>query len=258
MTSAHAINRGAIPDLRRQDPGSDFHFVQADEPETAAARIVDLVKTRIPGRFGLDPVPRHPGPVPYEPRRRRRQGAKLNVQLQAALNPNRERTVERFGWSFAPGDKVMQTVNDYHRGIYNGDTGTVADVDTGSNQLTARFHGDEHVYAAGELDALVLAYAATVHKSQGSEYPAVVIPVLTQHFTMLQRKLLYTAVTRGKQLVVLVGQKKAVAIAVRNVTGRRRWSRLKELLKNAAALQPEPAASARYSHSGRPRPALLF
>ena len=251
VTNAHGINRGAIPDLRPPAGDTDFYFVRADEPEKAAERIVDLVKTRIPQRFGLDPIRDIQVLCPMN---RGGAGARaLNAALQRALNPAGERKVERFGWTFAPGDKVMQTVNDYRRDVYNGDTGTVADVDAETDELTVRFHGAEHVYAFGELDTLVPAYAATVHKSQGSEYPAVVIPVLTQHFTMLQRNLLYTAVTRGKRLVVLVGQKKAVAIAVKNVSGRRRWSKLKELLEEAAA---ETAAGDR--HERQPRASMLF
>ena len=232
VTNAHGINRGAIPDLRPPAGDTDFYFVRADEPEKTAERIVDLVKTRIPQRFGLDPLRDIQVLCPMN---RGGAGARvLNVALQAALNPPRDRKVERFGQTFAPGDKVMQTVNDYRKDVYNGDTGTVTEVNTDDEQLTARFHGAEHVYAFGELDDLVLAYAATIHKSQGSEYPAVIVPVLTQHYTMLQRNLLYTAVTRGKRLVVLVGQKKAVAIAVRNVTGRRRWSKLNEWLQDFA------------------------
>ena len=124
----------------------------------------------------------------------------------------------------------MQIENDYDKEVYNGDIGYIDDIDTDAGELTASFDGRAITYGFGELDTLVLAYAATIHKSQGSEYPAVVIPVLTQHYAMLQRNLLYTGVTRGKQLVVLVGQRKAVAIAVRNVSGRRRWSKLKEWL----------------------------
>ena len=124
----------------------------------------------------------------------------------------------------------MQIENDYDKEVYNGDIGYIDDIDTDAGELTARFDGRAITYGFGELDTLVLAYAATIHKSQGSEYPAVVIPMLTQHYAMLQRNLLYTGVTRGKQLVVLVGQRKAVAIAVRNVSGRRRWSKLKEWL----------------------------
>jgi exodeoxyribonuclease V alpha subunit len=148
----------------------------------------------------------------------------LNIELQAALNPVGERKVERFGWTFASGDKVMQIENDYEKDVYNGDIGYIDNVDPDDGELTASFDGRAVTYGFGELDSLVPAYAATIHKSQGSEYPAVVIPVMTQHYVMLQRNLLYTGVTRGKKLVVLVGQKKAVAIAVRNVSGRRRWS----------------------------------
>jgi exodeoxyribonuclease V alpha subunit len=154
----------------------------------------------------------------------------LNVALQAALNPAGECRVERFGWTFARGDKVMQIENDYDKEVYNGDIGYVDAVDAATAELIARFDGRPVTYAFGELDTLVPAYAVTIHKSQGSEYPAVIIPVLTQHYTMLQRNLLYTGVTRGKRLVVLVGQTKAMAIAVRNVSGRRRWSKLYEWL----------------------------
>ena len=228
VTAAHGINRGAIPDLSRPAGESDFYFVPAEDPETAAARIVALVKMRIPKRFGLDPMRDIQVLCPMN---RGGAGARsLNIELQAALNPAGERKVERFGWTFAPGDKVMQIENDYDKEVYNGDIGHVADVDPEAGELTACFEGREIVYGFGELDTLVPAYAATVHKSQGSEYPAVVIPVLTQHYAMLRRNLLYTGVTRGKRLVVLLGQKKAVAIAVRNVSGRRRWSKLDEWL----------------------------
>ena len=128
----------------------------------------------------------------------------------------------------------MQIENDYDREVYNGDIGYIDDVDADANELTAHFDGRAVSYGLGELDALVPAYAATIHKSQGSEYPAVVIPILTQHYAMLQRNLLYTGVTRGKRLVVLVGQKKAIAIAVRNMSGRRRWSKLDEWLGEAS------------------------
>ena len=228
ITSAHRINQGSIPDLSRPEGDSDFYFVQADDPETAVPRIIELVKTRIPQRFGLDPIrdiqvlcPMNRGGV----------GARsLNIELQAALNPAGDRKVERFGWTFAPGDKVMQIENDYDKEVYNGDIGYIDDVDPNAGELTASFDGRSVSYGFGELDTLMPAYAATIHKSQGSEYPAVVIPVMTQHYTMLQRNLLYTGVTRGRKLVVLVGQKKAVAIAVRNVSGRRRWSKLNEWL----------------------------
>jgi ATP-dependent exoDNAse (exonuclease V) alpha subunit len=166
----------------------------------------------------------------------------LNIELQAALNPAGERKVERFGWTFAPGDKVMQIENDYEKEVYNGDIGYIDDVDSDLGELTASFDGRAVTYGFGELDTLVPAYAATIHKSQGSEYPAVVIPVLTQHYAMLQRNLLYTGVTRGKQVVVLVGQTKAVAIAVRNASGRRRWSKLNEWLAATTAVNPAPCS----------------
>jgi exodeoxyribonuclease V alpha subunit len=229
IVNAHCINQGAIPDLRKPEGASDFYFVEAADPEAAVPLIIELVKTRIPRRFGLDPIrdiqvlcPMNRGGV----------GARsLNIELQAALNPAGERKVERFGWTFASGDKVMQVENDYDKEVYNGDIGYVKDVDPDEGELTASFDGRSVVYGFGELDTLVPAYAATIHKSQGSEYPAVVIPVMTQHYTMLQRNLLYTGVTRGKRLVVLVGQKKAVAIAVRSVAGRRRWSKLCDWLR---------------------------
>ena len=228
ITSAHRINQGFMPDLAKPDGSSDFYFVRADDPATAVARIVELVRSRIPKRFGVDPIrdiqvlcPMNRGGI----------GARsLNIELQAALNPAGERKVERFGWTFAAGDKVMQIENDYDKEVYNGDIGYIDDVDPDAGELTASFDGRSVTFGFGELDTLVPAYAATIHKSQGSEYPAVVIPLLTQHYTMLQRNLLYTGVTRGKRLVVLVGQKKAVAIAVRNTSGRHRWSKLGEWL----------------------------
>jgi len=220
-----------MPELNRPEEDSDFYFVPADDPETAVGRILEMVKTRIPRRFGLDPIrdiqvlcPMNRGGV----------GARsLNIELQAALNPAGDRKVERFGWTFSPGDKVMQIENDYDKDVYNGDIGYIHKVDPNAGEIVASFDGRSIPYGFGQLDMLVPAYATTIHKSQGSEYPAVIIPVLTQHYAMLQRNLLYTGVTRGKRLVVLVGQKKAIAIAVRNISGRRRWSKLREWLQLA-------------------------
>ena len=229
ITTAHAINAGRLPDLGKPDGEADFYFVPAADPEQAVSRIVELVAKRIPQRFGFDPIkdiqvlcPMNRGGV----------GARsLNIELQAALNPAGEKKVERFGWTFAPGDKVMQIENDYDKDVYNGDIGMIEDVDLDDGEVAVNFDGRAVTFLFGELDTLVPAYAATIHKSQGSEYPAVVIPVMTQHYAMLQRNLIYTGVTRGKKLVVLVGQKKAVAIAVKNVSGRRRWSKLDEWLE---------------------------
>ena len=238
IVNAHRINDGVVPELDRPEAISDFYFVPADDPESAVPRILELVRTRIPRRFGLDPVrdiqvlcPMNRGGV----------GARsLNIELQAVLNPAGERRVERFGWTFAPGDKVMQVENDYDREVYNGDIGHVEDVDPDLGEVTARFDDRTVAYGFGELDALAPAYATTIHKSQGSEYPAVVIPLMTQHYVMLQRNLLYTGVTRGKRLVVLVGQRKAVAIAVRAASGRRRWSKLREWMHPAHAVASGP------------------
>ncbi len=240
ITNAHRINQGFIPDLDSPATETDFYFVPADEPEKAVARIVEIVSDRIPQRFGLNPMrdiqvlcPINRGGV----------GARsLNIELQAVLNPAGEDKVERFGWTYAPGDKVMQIENDYDKEVFNGDIGYVKAINGDDGELTASFDGRSVTYGFGELDTLVPAYAVTIHKSQGSEYPAVVIPMMTQHYAMLQRNLLYTGVTRGKKLVVLVGQKKALAIAVRNVSGRRRWSKLKEWL--AVRLSSERACDA--------------
>jgi len=229
IVNAHRINEGQMPEATPTGVDrSDFYVIDAAEPEIAAAKIMAVVRDRIPRAFGLDPVrdvqvlcPMNRGGV----------GARsLNIELQKVLNPPGEVRVERFGWTYAPGDKVMQIENDYDKEVYNGDLGIVARIDMEAGDLVATFDGREVVYGFGELDELVLAYATTIHKAQGSEYPAVVIPVMTQHYTMLARNLLYTGVTRGKRLVVLVGQRKAIAVAVRNGGQRRRWSKLREWL----------------------------
>jgi exodeoxyribonuclease V alpha subunit len=227
IVNAHRVNRGQMPDLSVQ-AGSDFFFVEAAEPEEAARKLLTVVRERIPARFGLDPVrdvqvlcPMNRGGV----------GARaLNLALQQALNPPGAQRVERFGWTFCPGDKVMQVVNDYDRDVFNGDLGVISRLDAEEGELCVDFDGREVCYGFGELDELVLAYATTVHKAQGSEYPAVVMPLSTQHYAMLARNLLYTGLTRGKRLVVLVGQRKALGMAVRNQGSGRRWSRLREWL----------------------------
>jgi exodeoxyribonuclease V alpha subunit len=154
----------------------------------------------------------------------------LNIELQNSLKPPGEIRIDRFGWTFCPGDKVMQVENNYDKDVYNGDLGVVSRIDMEEGELQADFDGREVTYGFGELDELVLAYATTIHKSQGSEYPAVVIPLTIQHYPMLQRNLVYTGMTRGKRLVVLVGQRKALAIAVKGARMRRRWSKLREWL----------------------------
>jgi len=243
ITTAHAINAGTIPDLRPPADGAntDFYFLPAETPEQAVALILKVVGERIPARFGLDPI----GQVQVLcPMARGGCGSRsLNIELQKLLNPDPAEQVERFGWRFAPGDKVMQIANDYEKEVFNGDVGTIDAIDADNSELGVLFPTSEAgvqgsrvvVYGWGELDHLVPAYACTIHKSQGSEYPAVVIPLLTQHYAMLQRNLVYTGLTRGKQLVVLVGQKKALAMAVKNHLGRRRYTKLAEWLAPESA-----------------------
>ncbi|MCW6512407.1 SF1B family DNA helicase RecD2 [Lichenifustis flavocetrariae] len=230
IVNAHRINQGQMPEAAQAGAQSDFHIVDAADPAQALAKVLAVVRDRIPKAFGLDPIrdvqvlcPMNRGGV----------GARsLNIELQKALNPPGEARVERFGWIYGPGDKVMQVENNYDREVYNGDLGIVARIDAEAGDLVVTFDGRDVAYPFGELDELVLAYATTIHKSQGSEYPAVVIPVMTQHYTMLARNLLYTGVTRGKKLVVLVGQRRAIAIAVKNGGTRRRWSKLREWLNS--------------------------
>src|SRR3954470_3834465 len=245
VTNAHLINRGKMPDLKPQE-GSDFYFVEAADPETGLEKLLAMVRDRIPRRFGLDPVRDVQVLCPMN---RGGLGARsLNVELQKALTPPGEVRAERFGWTFCPGDKVMQVTNDHLREVYNGDLGIVRRISMEDGELVVDYEGREIAYGFGELDELVLAYATTVHKSQGSEYPAVVIPVTTQHYPMLQRNLIYTAVTRGKRLVVLVGQRRALSIAVRGQQTRRRWSKLKEWLAPAVGLRRD----GRWRAGGRP------
>jgi exodeoxyribonuclease V alpha subunit len=228
IVNAHRINSGEVPDLSPAGAGSDFFFWEADEPEKAAQRLLQIVCERIPARFGLDPMRDVQVLCPMI---RGALGSRsLNAELQKALNPGREPRLERYGWTFSPGDRVMQVENDYDKDVYNGDLGFILSIDPSLSYLTVDFDGRPVEYDVADLDQLVLAYATTIHKSQGSEYPAVVVPVSTQHYAMLQRNLLYTAVTRGRQLVVLVGQKKALGIAVSERRVRRRWTMLRKWL----------------------------
>jgi exodeoxyribonuclease V alpha subunit len=244
IVNAHRINAGKMPELKAVQ-GSDFFFVEAADPEEGVHKLLAVVGSRIPARFGLDPVRDVQVLCPMN---RGGLGARsLNVALQQALNPPGEVRVERFGWSYGVGDKVMQMTNDYERDVYNGDLGMVSAIDPEAGELVVNFEGRDVVYGFGELDELVLAYATTIHKSQGSEYPAVVIPLTTQHYAMLARNLLYTGVTRGKRLVVLVGQRRALAIAVKNGSARRRWSKLGEWLGGAV-----PSPKSREHRQERP------
>ncbi len=224
IRNAHLINKGEIPPLESSpDRLSDFYFIHSADPEKAAELIVDLVRSHIPRRFGLDPVtdiqvltPMHNGAVGTN---------RMNERLQAALNPN-GLEVRRGDRAFRLHDKVMQIRNNYDKDVFNGDMGRISHIDTAERTLSVTC--DERVipYEFDELDELVPAYAISIHKSQGSEYPAVVIPLMMQHYLLLQRNLVYTGVTRGKKLVVLVGEPRALAMAVRNNKTRKRWTRL--------------------------------
>jgi len=229
VVNAHRVNRGEMPDLQASpDRPSDFYFVEIGTPEEGLGKIIQIVAERIPQRFGLDAVR---DVQVLSPMNRGAIGARsLNVELQKVLNPRPPQAVQRFGSTFAIGDKVMQIENDYDKDVYNGDIGFVAAIDQELGDVTVEYDGRPVLYGAHELDQVVLAYATTVHKAQGCEYPAVVIPVTTQHYPMLQRNLIYTGITRGRKLVVLVGQTKALAMAVRGSRTVRRWSKLGDWL----------------------------
>jgi exodeoxyribonuclease V alpha subunit len=234
ITSAHLIRQGKMPELRTAEADSDFHFVERETPEEIAATLVRLVEDRIPKGHHLDPIrdiqvlcPMNRGSIGVR---------ELNSVLQGALNPVRqgEPTVERFGWRFQVRDKVIQTENDYKKEVFNGDIGTIEKIDPVEQELFIRFDDRLVVYDYGELDEVSLAYAVTIHKAQGSEFPAVVIPVAMQHYMLLQRNLIYTGITRAKRLLVVVGQKKALGLAIRNDQSRKRYSGLLSSLKETS------------------------
>ncbi len=230
VTSAHRVNAGRMPDLEvPTEGGSDFYFVAAGDAEDGARKVVEIVRERIPRRFGLDAVR---DVQVLAPMQRGVLGARgLNLALQEALNGDASKpSIEKFGWTYRVGDKVMQTENDYEKEVYNGDIGTIVGLDAEEGELAIEFDGRLVPYPFGELDQVTLAYATTIHKAQGSEYPAVVIPVAMTHYMMLRRNLIYTGITRGKRLVVLVGQKRALALAVRTSDEGRRWSKLHDWL----------------------------
>lgn len=229
ITAAYAVNHGRMPDLRAHEGLSDFYFIESQEPEAIQELIVRLVKERIPGRFGFDPKA---DIQVLAPMNRSQLGARnLNLVLQEALNPSTGGPeVERFGWTFRIGDRVIQTENDYQRDVFNGDLGIVEEINRIEQEMVVRFEGRAVNYDFADLDELSLAYVLSIHKSQGSEFPCVVIPVHTQHYVMLQRNLLYTAATRGKKLVILVGTQKALGIAISRADTRRRYTALRQRL----------------------------
>ena len=229
IVNAHRINGGRMPEAPESTRAeSDFYLIHCEGPEQIQDRLMRVVTERIPGRFGLDPVTEVQVLTPMN---RGALGARsLNVALQERLNPSAQPRITRFGWTYAPGDKVIQLINDYDKEVFNGDIGRITAIDAEEGLMRIDFDGRAVEYALGELDALSLAYATTVHKSQGSEYPAVVIPLATQHYTLLERNLLYTAVTRGRRLVVLIAEPKALAMAVKRAGSHKRLTKLRERL----------------------------
>lgn len=235
VMSAHAINQGRFPDTSN-GKDTDFFFMQQEDPERVAAEIVNLVKNRLPKAYHR----RTSDIQVLTPMQRGIVGAaNLNMALQQALNPSGV-SLNRSGYSFRQGDRVMQLRNNYDKDVFNGDLGFVESVDLEERTLAVNFDGRLVEYDASELDELTLAYATTIHKSQGSEYPIVVMPVLMTHYVMLQRNLIYTVITRAKKICVLIGTKKALSFAIRNMTVLKRNTRLKERLNPALA---QPASS---------------
>ncbi|MDA8207461.1 MAG: ATP-dependent RecD-like DNA helicase [Actinomycetota bacterium] len=233
VTNAHLINAGSMPRMHPRAQDSDFYLVSATTPEEIQQRLVRMVAERIPARFGFDPIAEVQVLTPMN---RGGLGARaLNDLLRERLNGSAKPSLSRYGTSFAPGDKVIQLVNNYQREVFNGDMGIVVEVDLEAGELSVDFDSRVVAYEAADLDELSLAYAISIHKSQGSEYPAVVIPLAMQHYAMLERRLLYTAVTRAKRLVVLIGENRAVAMAVKNVLVQDRLTGLKERLLSLGA-----------------------
>ncbi len=227
IVNAHKINSGFLPSRKASHKLDDFYFIEQEDPEEVLRIILELAKEHIPRRFGFDPLndiqvltPMHKGVV----------GAgNLNAELQRIFNPTKDIVIGG-GGTFRVNDKVMQIKNNYDKEIFNGDIGRIIRIDVEARQATLSFDGRQQLYDYADLEEIILAYAVSVHKSQGSEYPAVIIPILTQHYPLLQRNLIYTAVTRGRKLVVIVGTKKALAIGVQNDKMRKRYSLLGQRL----------------------------
>ena len=227
ITNAHRVNEGQMPVFEGPQE-SDFFFIAEEQPEKVLATIKTLCHERVPKKFGFDPMrdvqvltPMHKGLCGSE---------NLNRELQATLNPSGP-VIQRFGRTYRVGDRVMQVRNNYDKDVFNGDLGRVKRIDLIEQHVIVEIDEREIPYEFTDMDEMLPAYAISVHKSQGNEYPCVIVPLLTQHFVLLQRNLLYTAITRGKKLVILVGSKKALAIAVRNNKTAARYSRLRERLR---------------------------
>ncbi|OEU56511.1 MAG: recombinase RecD [Desulfobacterales bacterium C00003106] len=229
IINAHKINSGLLPSPKQSDNKlDDFYFIEQEDPEEVVRIILELTKERIPERFGFDAVddiqvltPMHKGIV----------GAgNLNVELQSTLNPG-QGGVMRGNRNYRLNDKVMQIKNNYDKEVFNGDIGRITRIDQETRKVTISFDGRDRAYDYTDLDEIILAYAVSVHKSQGSDYHAVIIPIVTQHYILLQRNLIYTAITRGRKLVVMVGTRKALAIGVKNDKTKRRYTYLRYRLE---------------------------
>ena len=249
VEAAHRVNQGRLPFPGSSGSRGDFYFVETDEPEAAANAIVRICSERIPARFGLNPLrdvqvlcPMNRGAVGVH---------QLNDRLREALNPAGT-DVTRFGRTFRVGDRVLQTVNNYDKDVFNGDLGWVSGVDHAAGRVAVNFEETGVDYDFSELDELQPSFAMTVHRAQGSEFPSVVVPLLTQHYPMLQRNLLYTAVTRGRRLVVVVGSRKALAMAVRNGRPGKRNSMLRVRLEGR-----QTGNGTAFPEGGLERPSLL-
>ena len=224
ITNAHRINKGQQPVNAEGAELSDFYFIPAKTPEEIHAKLIQVVTERIPKRFNFDPIR---DIQVLTPMNRGGLGShSLNSELQAKLNGSAEPKISRFGTTFSPGDKVIQTVNNYDKEVFNGDIGRILEIDVEEGELLIEYDGRSVNYEFSELDEVQLAYATSIHKSQGSEYQAVVIPLAMQHYTLLERNLIYTGVTRGKKLVIIIGQPKALAMAVKNRKSNKRLTKL--------------------------------
>lgn len=226
IQAAHAINQGVLPDLTTTNENADFFFLEREDPEQTVTSLITMIRERIPKRYHLDPIddvqvlcPMHRGSLGIH---------ELNLRLQEALNPKRPDRIEHqaYGLLFREGDKIIQTTNNYDKEVFNGDIGRIFSIDHDEKTMTVRFDQRRITYDFSELDEVTLAYAITIHKSQGSEFPVVVMPLAMQQYLLLQRNLLYTGVTRGRKLVLLIGQRKALTTATHNASTRYRYSGL--------------------------------
>jgi exodeoxyribonuclease V alpha subunit len=227
IKTAHLVNQGKVPDLTHK-ADSDFYFIEAAPGEQLMNKLINMITDRIPKKFGCDPVNDIQVLVPMQ---RGGFGVKaLNIELQKVLNPNFASGILRYGQNFAIGDKVMQMENNYDKEVYNGDIGIISEIDAAEEQLVIKFDHRYVKYNYTDLDQISHAYATTIHKSQGSEYKIVIIPLTMQSYIMLQKNLIYTAITRGKEFVVLIGEKEALEVGVKKNDSLLRYSKLREWL----------------------------